>query len=32
MRDLDVAEVPAHLRHYFEEVMPQEGGHVAHPT
>lgn len=32
MRDLTPEEVPAHLRAYFEEVTPQAGGHVAHPT
>lgn len=32
MRDLCRAEVPEHLLGYFEEVMPSEGGLVAHPT
>jgi hypothetical protein len=32
MRDLTPEEVPAELRGYFEEVTPQAGGHVAHPT
>jgi hypothetical protein len=32
MRDFRPEEVPAHLRAYFEEVMPSGGGHVAHPT
>lgn len=33
MRDLDPEEVPAHLRAYFEEVVPESGGQViAHPT
>lgn len=32
MRDFDRAEIPAHLLDYFEEVVPETGGRVAHPT
>lgn len=34
MRDLSAAEVPAHLRAYFEEVVPSGGEKlfVSHPT
>lgn len=32
MRDLSPEEVPANLRDYFEEVVPESGGHIAHPT
>ena len=32
MRDFAPEEVPAHLRAYFEEVVPGGGGIVSHPT
>lgn len=34
MRDFDLSEVPADLRVYFEEVMPEKDGAMrfAHPT
>ena len=32
MRDLEVSEVPLDIRSYFEEVVPDSGGLVAHPT
>ena len=32
MRDFDVSEIPADLRPYFEEVTPESGGCIAHPT
>ena len=32
MRDFTPDEIPADIRHYFEEVMPETGGLIAHPT
>jgi hypothetical protein len=32
MRDLKPSEVPDDIRAYFEEVMPESGGLIAHPT
>lgn len=32
MRDLSLEEVPGDIRGYFEEVMPESGGDISHPT